>query len=371
MTQSNLVPLGDYIIQCDERNSDGALGVESVRGLSTTKEIIETKANMDGVSLTSYKLVKKHQFAFVPDTSRRGDKMSLGFNCDDETYLVSSISCVFKVKDESVLIPSYLYVFFCRPEFDRYARFHSWGSAREAFSWEEMQRVMIPLPSIGEQRKIVDVWKGLRKVKEDNEKIAEPLFQLCQSYLQELKHKYPKIEIGPYIERIDRRNSGNKVGIVKSVSVTKEFNDTNAKVDKNNLSGYKIVEDGQISFVQTTGNEKCLCAAINHFGYPVVVTSVNEVFKTDSSKLLPDYLHLIFRSKETDRYARYHSWGSARETFTWEDMQRFKAAIPPIEVQEAVVNIYNCATEAKRLAAEADKQSRELCPALMQYIVNR
>lgn len=158
MTQSNLVSLGDYIIQCDERNSDGALGVESVRGLSTTKEIIETKANMDGVSLTSYKLLQKHQFAFVPDTSRRGDKMSLGFNCDDETYLVSSISCVFKVKDESVLIPSYLYVFFCRPEFDRYARFHSWGSAREAFSFDDMCRIKIPLPSIEQQKAIAQIY---------------------------------------------------------------------------------------------------------------------------------------------------------------------------------------------------------------------
>lgn len=370
MTQSRMVPLGDYIVQCDERNTDNKYGLESVRGISINKVIIDTKANMDGVPLRSYKLFPHNTFCYVTITSRNGEKITLATNDTDDTYIVSSSYIVFKIKDENTLLPTYLYLLFCRPEFDRYARFNSWGSAREAFSWEDMQRVMIPLPSIEEQRKIVDVWKSLRKVKEDNEKIAEPLFQLCQSYIQELKHKYPKIEIGPYIERIDRRNSGNKVGIVKSVSVTKEFNDTNAKVDKNNLNGYKIVEDGQISFVQTTGNEKCLCAAINHFGYPVVVTSVNEVFKTDSSKLLPDYLHLIFRSKETDRYARYHSWGSARETFTWEDMQRFKAAIPPIEVQEAVVNIYNCATEAKRLAAEADKQSRELCPVLMQYVIN-
>ena len=194
--------------------------------------------------------------------------------------------------------------------------------------------------------------------------------QLCQSYIQELKHKYPKQEIGPFINRIDERNSDNSIKEVRSVSVTKEFNLTNAKVDKNNLSNYKIVRENQISFVQTTGNEKCLCAAVNHLGFPIVVTSVNEVFETNEDYLLADYLHMLFRRKETDRYARFHSWGSARETFTWEDMKRFAIPLPPLDVQRAIVNIYKCANEAKQIAAEADRLSREVCPALLQHIIH-
>lgn len=370
LSRITYVRLGDYIEARNERNSDLRYGVELIEGVNSNGEFQSTKAVTDGIDMKPYKAVYEGDIAYNPSRLNIG---SLAFREKGMGMcIVSHLYQVFHVKKkyQDVLLPEYLLLFFKRDEFSRTVDYYNYGSQRAEFNLQKLGELTIPLPSMEEQQKIVDVWKCLRKVKEDNEKIAEPLFQLCQSYIQELKHKYPKIEIGPYIERIDRRNSGNKVGIVKSVSVTKEFNDTNAKVDKNNLSGYKIVEDGQISFVQTTGNEKCLCAAINHFGYPVVVTSVNEVFKTDASKLLPDYLHLIFRSKETDRYARYHSWGSARETFTWEDMQRFKAAIPPIEVQEAVVSIYNCATEAKRLAAEADKQSRELCPALMQYVIN-
>ena len=166
------VKLGDYIEPRDERNTDNVYGVDAVRGISTDKKFIETKANLDGVPLGSYKIVQTNDFAFVPDTSRRGDKMSLGFN-DSKPCIVSSISCVFKISNIQELLPEYLYLWFCRSEFDRYARFNSWGSAREAFSFEDMKRVEIPLPPIEEQRQIVAVWKGLKEIKEQNERYCE------------------------------------------------------------------------------------------------------------------------------------------------------------------------------------------------------
>lgn len=364
------VRLGDYIEQCDERNTKGMYSVEDVRGISIEKRIIDTKANMDGVSVTTYKLYRTNYFCYVPVTSRNGNKITLALNTYNATYIVSSAYEVFRVKDEVELLPLYLFLFFLRPEFDRYARYNSWGSAREVFSWENMCNILIPLPSVSEQQKVVNAWRAFREIKVQNEAKVAPLMQLCQSYIQELKHKYPMQEIGPYIHRIDERNTDNKIKEVRSVSVTKNFNVTNAKVDKNNLSNYKIVRENQISFVQTTGNEKCLCAAINHLGFPIVVTSVNEVFETDEKYLLADYLHLIFRRTETDRYARFNSWGSARETFTWEDMTRFAIPLPSIEVQQAIVNIYKCANEAKRIAEEADRLSREVCPTLLQHVIN-
>lgn len=248
--------------------------------------------------------------------------------------------------------------------------YDNFGSQRAEYNLRKLSELLIPLPSPDEQQKVVNAWKAFREIKEQNEAKAAPLMQVCQSYIQELKYKYPKQEIGAYIHRIDERNSDNQIKEVRSVSVSKYFNETNAKVDKNNLSNYKIVRENQISFVQTTGNEKCLCAAINHLGFPIVVTSVNEVFETDEKYLLADYLHLIFRRAETDRYARFNSWGSARETFTWEDMVRFAIPLPPIEIQRAIVNIYKCANEAKQIAEEADRLSREVCPALLQHVIH-
>lgn len=286
--------------------------------------------------------------------------------------IVSHLYQVFYIKEkyQSILSAEFLTLYLRRSEFYRYVDYDNFASQRAEYNLRKLGELLIPLPSPAEQQKAVNVWRAFREIKVQNEAKAAPLMQLCQSYIQELKHKYPMQEIGPYIHRIDERNTDNKIKEVRSVSVTKNFNVTNAKVDKNNLSNYKIVRENQISFVQTTGNEKCLCAAINHLGFPIVVTSVNEVFETDEKYLLADYLHLIFRRTETDRYARFNSWGSARETFTWEDMTRFAIPLPSIEVQQAIVNIYKCANEAKRIAEEADRLSREVCPALLQHIIH-
>lgn len=152
--------------------------MDFVRGLSVSKQVITTKANMNGVSLSNYKLFPQKAIAYVSDTSRRGDKMSLGFNDSENTYLVSSISTVFKTNEEH-LLPEYLMLFFCRDEFDRYARFHSWGSARETFDWDEMCDVEIPVPDIKIQQDIVDIFKAYNTRKEIAEKLKAQIQNIC------------------------------------------------------------------------------------------------------------------------------------------------------------------------------------------------
>lgn len=364
--------LDDLVERVERYNVDGKFGLEDIRGVSNTKQLMPTKANMTGRDLTKFLVIEPNEFVFNRRTTRNGERLGMGFNNTGKPIISTEDYVAFGVKKnkETIVCPEYLYILFKRDEFDRYVRYNSWGSATEFFNWEEMQRVPVPLPSIEKQHEIVAEWKGLREMKEQNEQIAQPLMELCQSFIEECKKKYPTAEIGPLITKSDSKNSDNKINIVKSVSVTKTFNDTNAKVDKNNLKGYKIVKPGQISFVQTTGNEKCLCIAVNHYDYPIVVTSVNEVFETNQDNLLADYLHLYCCRKETDRYVRFHSWGSARETFTWLDMCRFKIPLPPIEVQQAIVNIYKSAQEAKKIAEEADKLSNEICPALIQHVIH-
>lgn len=182
------VSLGDYIESVDVRNTDGKYTINDVRGLSTQKQIIETKANMDGVSTVSYKLLSPEQFAYVADTSRRGEKISLGFNSGADIFLVSSISIVFRVKDIYQLDPMYLYLFFCRPEFDRYSRFNSWGSAREAFSFDEMCRVRIPLPPLDVQKSIVALHKCAEEARSIAAEARETLRKMCPAMVQRAAH---------------------------------------------------------------------------------------------------------------------------------------------------------------------------------------
>lgn len=361
------VPLGDYIESVDVRNTDGKYTINDVRGLSTQKQIIETKANMDGVSTVSYKLLSPEQFAYVADTSRRGEKISLGFNSGADIFLVSSISIVFRVKDIYQLDPMYLYLFFCRPEFDRYSRFNSWGSAREAFSFDEMCRVRIPLPPLDVQKEYVDAYDSLQQLIQQNEALLKPLSDACQAYMAEVKSKYDEVTLGDYIEEYIQINSDNGIKEVRGVSVSKFFVQTNAKVNKNDLRKYKIVPPGYIAYVQTTKNEKCFAFAINNDCFPIVVSAVDRVIYSKVPDILDaNYLALWFRRKEWDRFAIFNSWGSAREVFSYQDFCKSRIPLPPLDVQKSIVALHKCAEEARSIAAEARETLRKMCPAMVQ-----
>lgn len=174
----------NYIDICDERNSDGKYTVDYVRGISTDKKFISTKANMDGVSLSSYKIVNSGEFAYVADTSRRGDKIALALNTTTNSILVSSIYTTFKSRDNNELLPEYLFLLLSRSEFDRYARFNSWGSAREIFDWNELCRVKIPLAPLEVQQSIVNLYKCLEEAKKIASEAREKLKTLCPALVQ-------------------------------------------------------------------------------------------------------------------------------------------------------------------------------------------
>ncbi|MGN0879373.1 MAG: restriction endonuclease subunit S [Oligosphaeraceae bacterium] len=180
--------IGEFIEQCDERNSDGTYDVNAVRGISIDKKVIPTKANMEDVSLTPYKLFKPKEFCFVTITSRNGGKISLACNEDQETHIVSSSYEVFRITDHNQLAPEYLSMLFRRAEFDRYARFNSWGSAREAFSYADMARVRIPLPPIEVQRAIVEVFQAAQNAKRMAEKAAALSREICPALIQRAIH---------------------------------------------------------------------------------------------------------------------------------------------------------------------------------------
>lgn len=357
--------LGPLIELQDVRNTEGKYTVDDVRGISTEKDFIETKANLDGVSLDSYKIVKSNEFAYVADTSRRGDKIALALNTQGE-ILISSIYTVFRVKRTDLLLSDFLFIYFNRPEFDGYARFNSWGSARETFNWEDMCDIELELPSIEIQQKYVNIYKAMVENQKSYERGLDDLKLVCDAYIEDLRRKIPCEEIGPYINRQDKKNENNVIKNVKNVSVYKCFNEPTSKVNRDELSSYKIVKPNQISFVQTTHNEKVFAYAINKFNEDVVVTPVNEVFETDIRKILPEYLCLFFNKTEFDRYARFHSWGSARETFTWNDLIKVSIPIPDIDVQRDIVNIYNAYLERKSINEKLKEQIKNICPILIK-----
>ena len=376
--QTKWVPLGEYIEPCDERNSEGKYTLDDVRGISTDKKFILTKANMDGVSLINYKVVNHNEFAYVADTSRRGDKIALALNSTDRSILISSIYTTFRCKDEAILIPEYLFLLLNRSEFDRYARFNSWGSARETFDWSELCRVEIPLPSPKVQQELVDTYNGLKTLAEQNEALIEPLSKACEAFIVDCKTKYPEVELSngqdDYIELCDERNSEGKYTLddVRGISTDKNFIFTKANMDGVPLINYKVVNHNEFAYVADTSRRgDKIALALNSTDRSVLISSIYTTFRCkDEAILIPEYLFLLLSRSEFDRYARFNSWGSARETFDWSELCRVKIPLPGIEVQRSIVDLYKCLEEAKKIASEAREKLKVLCPALVQKAAN-
>lgn len=357
--------LGEFIEQLDGRNTDGKFKVDDVRGISTSKEFITTKADMDGVSLISYKVVGAGEFAFVPDTSRRGDKMSLAYNNSSSSYIVSSISCVFRVSDQEELLPDYLYIYFNRPEFDRYARFNSWGSARETFAWEDMCDIEIDLPPIEIQKKYVNIYNAMFFNQVCYERGLEDLKLTCESYIENLRNSSPLVKLEEFCELSDERNEDGICKNVKGLTVYKQFIDTKADMDGVSLTNYKIVNPGDIAYVPTTNrNGDRIACGIAEEQY--IVSSTYEVLKINKEVCDPHYLFLWFTRAEMDRYARYNSWGSAREVIAFEDLCSYTIPLPGMKVQQSIANIYKCYLERKKINEQLKEDIKTICPTLIK-----
>ena len=171
--KSNYERLGQFIRQVDVRNTENK--TDNLLGVSVQKCFIPSIANTVGTDFSKYKVVRRGQFTYIPDTSRRGDKIGIALLDNYEEGLVSNIYTVFEVTDTERLIPEYLMLWFSRPEFDRFARFKSHGSVREVLDWEEFCNIELPVPSYEEQRKIVDAYKTIERRIELKKKINDNL----------------------------------------------------------------------------------------------------------------------------------------------------------------------------------------------------
>ena len=215
--------LGEYIRQVDIRNKEGKK--ENLLGVSVQKQFIQSIANTVGTDFTKYKIVKKGQFTYIPDTSRRGDKIAIALLEDYEEGLVSNVYTVFEVIDTEKLLPEYLMLWFSRPEFDRYARFKSHGSVREVMDWEEMCKVELPVPDIEKQRKIVKAYKTItdrialkQKINDNLEAQANAIFSSSAPDFTDLQpiHNFGTVITGKTPPTSVAEYYGNDIPFIKT-----------------------------------------------------------------------------------------------------------------------------------------------------------
>lgn len=361
----NKIKLGKYIELYSERCNIPDLSNTEVSGVNKDKEFFEP-SNQVGSDTSKYKIVPPNYFVCNLMHVGRDVVLPIAYNHSDKNKIVSPAYFVFRFKENKELLSDYFFLYLKSNERDRYFWFNTDSSVRDGMAWEEFVNVDIELPPIDIQQKYVDIYNAMVSNQECYERGLEDLKLVCDAYIEDLRRNLSSKAIGPYIERHDVRNGPKGTKNVMGVSTAKEFREPTSKVNKNELSNYKVVKPRQISFVQTTHNEKVFCNAFNNTAEDIVVTPVNEVFSTNEDILLPEYLVIFFNRTEFDRYARFHSWGSARETFTWNDLVKVEIPIADLVTQKSIIDIFTVYKERKQINLKLKKQIKDICPILIK-----
>lgn len=356
--------LGNHIQKIDIRNKD--FSITSSMSVSVSKFFKPTGKKVNKAELHNYKIVKPGQFAYVPTTGNE-KRLCVALSDFDHDIVVTQVDIVFEVVSSS-LLKEYLYMFLSRKEMNSYARFHSWGSAREIFGWEDMCNIKIPLPSLEKQKEYVEIFDSLLKLSKNHEKSFDDLQLIANTYIEKLIIKYKKKELNGYIKQIDNRNRNLAVKKNKGVSIQKKFIDSKANMEGVSLHGYKVIKPGEFAYVTVTSrNGNKISIALNNSNEPYVVSSTYISFSIiNKQKLLPEFLLLWFKRPEFDRYARYNSWGSARETFDWVEMERVRLPIPPLDVQKSIVAIHHVLESRKKLKDKLSDILRQISPVFIK-----
>ena len=353
--------LKELIEYSSETNINEQYEINDVQGVSIQKQLIKTKANMQNVSLKPYLIVKPNYFVYVPTTSRNGEKITLAHNKTDKTYIVSSSYIVFCVKNSNLLNSNYLFMYFNRPEFDRYSRFNSWGSARETFDWEEMCDIDIKLPDIEIQNSISDIYNDILNKQKYYEQELKTLKSVCDAHIEHLKKEYKAEEIRKYIYEIKNKNSNNAVKNLMGVNKDKQFIKTKAKIDKEDLSNYKVVEVGDFAY----SNRINIGSVALKYDTKCIVSSSYVVFRT-SEKLLNEYLLLWLSREEFCHFAFFYSMGTIKDDLKISELGEMKIPIPPIEVQQNIVDVYDAYRKIKQNLDKLKNMSNNLCSVLIK-----
>lgn len=364
MAENEIYRLGDLIELCDERNTEGKYN--SFYGINIEKEFIPTAADTNGLDESKYKIIRKNRFVFSGMQTGRDSCIRIAMYEKENPILVSPAYTTFEISKKEIILPEYFFMIFQSKEMDRYGAFCSDGSIRSNLDLERFCDFQLVLPPLADQQKAVAVYNALKANLAAYEQGLDDLKLVCDGFIEKLRKKNTSERIGNYITQKNIRNKDKKITRVMGLSTKKEFREAQSRVNRDELGNYKIVETNDFAFVPTTDTWKVLAFSYNTTSETICVSPIYEVFSIDREKIVPGYLAIWLKRKEFDRYARYNSWGSARENFSFEDMCDVQIPLPSLEVQQSIVNMYKCYTERRRIAAELKAKIKTICPILIK-----
>mgnify|MGYP006081906659 CR=1 FL=1 len=364
----NIKKIGDIIEEINIKNIN--LTYKNLIGLNIYKEFFPSIANQNELDLTKYKIISNNTFATNLMHVGRDEMLPVALYKDGKNSIISNAYKTFRInkENEENIIPEFLMINLHRKEFDRYCWFISDSSIRGGLEWKRFCKIEVKIPDYKIQKELVTVYNSIISRKEKANKNISKLKKILKDFFQTAQGE--KVQLGNYISENKERNEENITKNYLGISIKKKF--ITSRLDQESFSSlmkHKIIKKNYFSFITTTsrnGEKISIALSDNELA---IVSATYVVFKVkDNKKLKEKYLMLYFKENEFDRYVRYHSWGSARETFGWEDMKKVLLHIPDIKKQESIIEIGDIISLNEKLVKKYDSMILKICPIFVKGI---
>ena len=356
--------LGEYIERSTANNHSLKYKEDLIVGVTSEGVFSLPKGNVQGVDLKPYKIVNNGDFVYNPS---RFDLGSIAYRTEG-LCIVSHLYQIFHLneKGKEMIDPIWLFIYLRRNEFRREVTFRNFGSQRPEFNFNDLSDIELPLPSISQQRKYVDVYLALQNNLAAYQSKVEELKLVRDGYIEELRRKMKSEKIGTYINECNTRNDNLCVSKVQGVESSGNFAETRANTNGIDFHNYKIVKPNQFAYNPSRINLGSI-ALRNEFDGKCIVSPMYVVFEViDTEKLMPDYLLLWLSRSEFFRSTSFYASGSVRDTFGFDNMNDVAIPIPDISVQREIVNIHKCYIERQRISEALKEQLKKICPVLIR-----
>ncbi|MBR5232809.1 MAG: restriction endonuclease subunit S [Clostridia bacterium] len=361
--------LGELIERLDNKNADLKYGVEYAVGVSNDKLLMSTRADLNGRDLTKFSIIHPGDFVYNHRTSRHGGKFCIAYNTTSDNVICTEDYTLFRIRDDckNKLLNEWLYMYFHRPEMDRFVMYSSWGSSTEFFNWDDVCDIDIELPDLPTQQKYVDIYNAMVANQQSYERGLEDLKLTFDALLDNIKHNASMVPMRDLLAEVDNRNSTGEIVDVQGINIFKQFMPSVADTNGVDLTKYKIVRKGQFVYSgMQTGRDECIRIALFDKDEPIIISPAYTVFEIKDGAVLLEYIMMWFSRKESDRRGWFMSDSSIRTNLDLERFYEIGIPLPDEKMQRSVVDLYKVYTLRRSINEQLKAQIKDICPILIR-----
>lgn len=359
--------LGEFLELRGVINKDLTFGIDDVRGINNNKSLMSTKADLNGRDLSKFQIVYPNEFVFNHRTSRNGSKFSIALNDNNTPIICTEDYVTFRIREDknNILNSRWLYMFFCRSEFDRYVITNSWGSSTEFYNWEDLCNIEISIPSIDIQKKYVAIYNSLLANQKSYERGLDDLKLVCDAYIDRLKNSKSQVPIGKFITQIDNKNFQNYPYKFMGLSMDNYFIESIADSNGLDFSNYKIVAPNQYGAVlMKVGRDKRLTIARNVSADSYLISPAYYTFITHG--INPDYFMATVNRSEFERRGWFSCDTGTRGSLPWDEFLKLTIPDASDSEQGIVSMLHSTLNNRISINNRLKDQIKDICPILIK-----